>query len=190
MATLYVARDRRHSDSHDPGSAVCMDLLDGVPKDLVSVVDCTDKGLRATFLTGTPTLVVPGVGQFEGREAFKKLLDTVLHYVYTKGRQDATPPVPAKQAGKRQPSAPPASARVVQRAASVDDLHGEPDEDLFSSRIPEEGEKEEEEEEQSMGRMGKKLGSDDLAKAIRDQERSKPQGVENLPTPPPPPPME
>ena len=172
-----------------PSTGCCISPRTKSFQDYFAKSYCTDKGLRATFLTGTPTLVVPGVGQFEGREAFKKLLDTVLHYVYTKGRQDATPPVPAKQAGKRQPSAPPASARVVQRAASVDDLHGEPDEDLFSSRIPEEGEKEEE-EEQSMGRMGKKLGSDDLAKAIRDRERSKPQGVENLPTPPPPPPME
>ena len=36
----------------------------------------------------------------------------------------------------------------------------------------------------------KKLGSEDLARALRERERSRPQGLENMPTPPPPPPLE
>ena len=91
MLTLYVSNDRDVPSRHDPGSVLCLAVIDqSTLKSSVSVVPVESLGKqRPPWLTGAPILVQEDTMEVhKGFEAFSHLLRLALVVAHRRGRED------------------------------------------------------------------------------------------------------
>ena len=119
MLTLYVSNDRDVPSRHDPGSVLCLAVIDqSTLKSSVSVVPVESLGKqRPPWLTGAPILVQEDTMEVhKGFEAFSHLLRLALVVAHRRGREDeradaAVQAAAAAQAAKTVSTAPSSGTR-------------------------------------------------------------------------------
>ena len=162
MYTLYVSRDRKRPERFCVGSALCMRIMEYIPKAMVNLVEHHPNSTIPSWLIGTPTLAPEkGVEIYRGTEAVLQL----LHIAISESKSTTE--------GK-------ARKEVTFQKEPTGVMNEDPQEAPWITETPSIVE-----EDDSM--LTGKLTMEDLNRAVSARTQSTPPAPTGTPPPPPPP---